>query len=312
METGALLFNQFAGYFLMLLVGLVAVKSKILKVSDGKIFSTLLLYVVVPCVVVKAFQIEATTENVKGFLLALGAAAALHVLLLIVSALFGRLSGFSEVDQMSVMYSNGGNIIIPVILGTLGEEWVFYTSAFITVQTCLLWTHCKSVLSRTRVFDLKNIYRNVNLWAILLGVLLFSLRIKVPPLLLDVCSSMGSMLAPLGMIVTGMLIAGMDARRIFGNCRIYVTAGIRLLVCPLLVLLCIWASGAVHWMEQANKILFVVYMAAIAPVSSTVTQICQFYDREAEYEGALNAFTTLLGILTMPAMAGLYSRLFGI
>ena len=312
METGVLLFNQFAGYFLLLLVGLLTVKSKILKVSDGKIFSTLLLYVVVPCVVVKAFQIEATFENVKGFLLALGAAAALHVLLMMISALFGKLPGFSEVDQMSVMYSNGGNMIIPVILVVLGEEWVFYTSAFITVQTCLLWTHCKSVLSRTRVFDLKNICRNVNLWAILLGVLLFSFRIKLPPLLLDMCSSLGGMLAPLGMIVTGMLIAGMDAGTIFGSYRIYVTAGVRLLVCPLLVLFCIWVSGAIHWMEQANKILFVVYLAAIAPVSSTVTQICQFYDREAEYEGALNAFTTLISILTMPVMAGLYSGLFGI
>ena len=47
-------------------------------------------------------------------------------------------------------------------------------------------------------------------------------------------------------------------------------------------------------------------LAAITPSAATVTQMAQLYDREADYASAIYVVTTLLCIVTMPVLVGLY------
>lgn len=42
------------------------------------------------------------------------------------------------VEETSLIYSNAGNLIIPIVTAILGKEWVIYTSAFLSVQLFLL------------------------------------------------------------------------------------------------------------------------------------------------------------------------------
>ena len=50
------------------------------------------------------------------------------------------------VEETSLIYSNAGNLIIPIVTAILGKEWVIYTSAFLSVQLFLLWSHAKMKL----------------------------------------------------------------------------------------------------------------------------------------------------------------------
>ena len=90
---------------------------------------------------------------------------------------------FNPVEKASVMYSNAANMVIPVVMSVLGDEWVLYSSAFVSVQLVLLWTHCKSMLSNEKGFELKKIYTNINLIAIFIGILLFITKIHIPSVL---------------------------------------------------------------------------------------------------------------------------------
>ena len=42
------------------------------------------------------------------------------------------------VEKASIVYSNAGNLIIPLVIAVLGEDKVIYASAFIAVQNILL------------------------------------------------------------------------------------------------------------------------------------------------------------------------------
>jgi hypothetical protein len=311
MQIASLILNQMLQFFLMMILGFVIVKVGLLKPEDSKVLSTLSIYIVMPCVIVNAFQIDFTAETAMGLLLAFGAAAALHVVLLVLNAVFRRLFHLDVVEQASVIYSNAGNLIIPIVTAVLGTEWVLYSSAFVSVQILLLWTHGKSLLCEEKQIDLKKIFSNVNILAILVGVLLFVLRIQLPSVVSSTFTSMGNLIGPLGMIIMGMLMAGSDLRAVFGKGRVYLVAALRLLACPLAALLVFKASGAAAWIPNADTILFISFLACTTPSAATVTQMAQVYDKNAAAASSVNIVTTLLCLATMPLMAQLYWLLIG-
>ena len=69
----------------MMLLGFLMVRLKLLKGSDSKVLSTVSLYIIMPCVLISSFQVEFTKEVREGILLALGAAVLVHAVLILVN-----------------------------------------------------------------------------------------------------------------------------------------------------------------------------------------------------------------------------------
>ncbi len=69
MEVSLLLMEQIAQLFIVLLMGYIVVKAKLLKPSDSKVLSVVFVYLIMPCVVLNAFQIDDTPEIRSGFCL---------------------------------------------------------------------------------------------------------------------------------------------------------------------------------------------------------------------------------------------------
>jgi hypothetical protein len=311
MQIASLIFNQMLQFFLMLLLGYIIVRAGILKANDSKVLSSISIYIVLPCVIVNAFQIDYDTDTAKGLMLAFGAACVIHVLLLLINLIVSRIFHLDVVEQASTIYSNAGNMIIPIVSAVLGPEWVLYSSAFVSVQIILLWTHCKSLLCEEKQFDIVKVLKNINIWAIIVGILLFLLRIQLPSVVSSTFTSIGALMAPLGMIVMGMLLAGSDLKTVFGNFRVYLVSVLRLLVCPIVVLLVLKASGAYTWIPNADTILFISFLACTTPASATITQMAQVYGKNAEEASSVNIVTTLVCLVTMPILASLYWMLIG-
>ena len=66
-----LLTEQLTVLFLMMGCGFVLVKTKIVKSRDSKTLSLISVYLIMPCVIINAFQIDYSKEIQDGFLLAL-------------------------------------------------------------------------------------------------------------------------------------------------------------------------------------------------------------------------------------------------
>ena len=64
--------QQIAALFLMMAAGFILVKVGVVKSEDSKPISTVIVYLIVPAVLIHAFQIEYTPEIRDGFLLSLG------------------------------------------------------------------------------------------------------------------------------------------------------------------------------------------------------------------------------------------------
>lgn len=70
--------------------------------------------------------------------------------------------------------------------------------------------------------------------AILAGLALFITGLRLPGPLVTAMEGLGSCMAPLSMLVIGILFSELDLKRVLCQGRIYWVAGLRLLVYPLL------------------------------------------------------------------------------
>ena len=306
MEISFLLFKQIAQFFIMIIMGYTLVKLKIVKSEDSKVLSMVCLYLIMPCVIINSFLIEFTPEKLKGLGLAVGVAIVIHFVAWVFIRILGKVLNFNPVEKASVMYSNAANMVIPVVMSVLGDEWVLYSSAFVSVQLVLLWTQCKSMLSNEKGFELKKIYTNINLIAIFIGILLFITKIHIPSVLQGTLKSVGGTVAPISMIITGMIMAGAELKKVFSNGRIYLVLFFRMIFFPFIVFMIIYFTGITKVIDNGAMILLVTFIATITPTASSITQMAQVYGNNEQYAGAINIMTTIVSIVTMPIMVALY------
>ena len=270
--------------FLIMFMGYAVVHWGLLHAEDSKTLSLISLYLISPCVIISAFQVQYTPDVLHGLLLALAAAVLLHVGIIVVVNLLGHALHLDAVEKASMIYSNAGNLIIPIVTAVLGKEWVIYSSAFLSVQLFLLWSHAKSMLCGEKSFELKKVLTNINMIAILAGAALFLLHIQLPAVIEDSLDMVGSAIGPISMIILGMLMAGI----------------------PLAAVALLKLSGLAHLVPDGQTILLVSLLATCTPSASTITQMAQIYGKDADYASAINVVTTLLCIFTMPLMVALY------
>ena len=306
MHISLLLMNQIIQLFIMIFMGFIIVKAKLLKAEDSKILSVIVLYLIIPCVIINAFQVDYTPQTVKGLLIALAGSVMTQVILLIVVSILGRVFHLNEVEVASIYYSNSGNLIVPIVTFILGKEWVLYGCVFMSVQLVFIWTHCKKIISRESTYDWRKIVLNINMISIAIGIVLFLTRIHLPAIINNTLSAVGSMIGPASMIVTGMLFAGMDFKQIFANKRVYFVSFFRLIIVPVIALFLIKCSQLSTFSSNGNKLMLIVFLAIITPSASTVTQMCQVYENDSQYASAISVVTTLLAIVTMPLMVMLF------
>lgn len=309
MNISILLMQQIVQLFLMIFMGYLIVKTGLVRDDDSKVLSKIILYLIVPCVIINAFQVDYTTDTVKGLLIAFAASVMTQVILLVVISVAGKLLHLNEVEVSSVYYSNSGNLIVPIVTFILGQEWVLYGCVFMSVQLVFLWTHCKKIISREASYDWKKIILNINMLSIFIGVILFFTKIRLPEIIGNTLASVGTMIGPASMIVTGMLFAGMNLKQIFANKRVYFITFLRLIAFPLIALVLIKFSNLASFSADGNKIMLIVFLAIITPSASTVTQMCQVYGNDSRYASAINVMTTLLSIITMPVMVMLFQMI---
>ena len=206
------------------------------------------------------------------------------------------------VERASVIYSNAGNLVIPLVTAILGDEWVIYSSAFICVQQIFMWTHGQMILSGQRGVNWKKLFLNVNVISIALGLAFMLLHVRLPDILYSSVSALAGTIGPVSMIMLGMLLAEVDLKRIVRNGRVYLVTVLRLIVTPLIMLCLIKISALAGAVPQGRTILYVSFLAMMTPAATMVTQLSQLNDNRPDFASSVNVMTTLLCVVTMPLL----------
>ena len=301
-----LLTKQIAELFIMILLGYILVKSNLLTKQDSKVLSTVALYIVTPCVIINAFQVQHSQDVKNGLILSFLTAIIIHIIYIVGVRIVGKAYTLNGVEKATIIYTNAGNLIIPLVHALLGKEWDVYTTAYILVTTVFIWTHGRMLICEEKGFNVKELLKNVNVVACIMGILMFALKIQLPSLITETMDSISATIAPISMIVAGMLIAGMDVKDCLKNKRLYIITFLKMIVFPLFAVSLLKFTNLSSMVKNGDMILLISLLASIAPTAASVTQLAQIYDADSEYASAYYFITTLLCILTMPVFVWFY------
>ena len=270
----------------MILLGYILVKSNLLTKQDSEVLSTVALYIVTPCVIINAFQVQHSQDVKNGLILSFLAAIIIHIIYIVGVRIVGKGYTLNGVEKATIIYTNAGNLIIPLVQALLGKEWVVYTTGYILVTTIFIWTHGRMLICEEKGFNVKELLKNVNVVACIMGILMFALKIQFPSLITETMDSISATIAPISMIVAGMLIAGMDVKDCLKNKRLYIITFLKMIVFPLFAVSLLKFTNLSSMVKNGDIILLISLLASIAPTAASVTQLAQIYDADSEYASA--------------------------
>ena len=116
METSFLLAGKITELTLIVLMGVALVKAGLLKSENSYTLSVIALYLISPSVMIHAFQMDNTPQIIEGLKLSVMLAVFFHVVLIVLGRLFKHLFKLDALEHAATVYSNSGNLIIPLVM----------------------------------------------------------------------------------------------------------------------------------------------------------------------------------------------------
>ena len=310
MELTLTLASRLISMMIYVAVGFIIVRAGILKTSDSKPMTALVVWVLQPCLIVNAFLIDITPERMRGFWACMIFSFIVYILWILLTWILKKPLLLDPIDQATLVYSNVGNLVLPLVSMILGPEMVFYGSAIQVGFNLFIWTHGASTIRGTTHIQLRKILLNTNIIALAIGLLCVFFRIQIPEIIATSISGFTSMVGPMSMLVVGMVIADSRLLDVFRFKKAYKILFGRLIVYPALMLALLYASGFLQRHPAYTSPLLVTVMSFCAPPAVTVSQMAVLYDQEPLESSIYNVMGIFLCILTMPLVIFVYQALF--
>lgn len=293
--------------YLIVAAGYVCDKTGIFTEKTARASNDLLFYLITPCVIINSFiTTEFTAETAKGLALAGGVAALTHLTGIVLSLPFFRdtKKRTNAIFKFACVYGNMGYMALPLAQAMLGSEGVFYCSAGVIMFQVFCFTHGVWVMNRGNEgetkFTPKKLILNPGVIAVLIGLPLFLLKVSVPEVLAKPVSFIGSMNTPLAMLMLGTYMSNAGLKTIFKNKEQYLTAAIKIIAVPLVMLGLLKLTGIV-----SGTLLTACIIQASAPSANNTVMFSAKYGRDTGVASKTVAFISFASVLTMPVMIAL-------
>lgn len=302
MELAWILLRQNIIMVIYMAIGYFLYKKNLITKNGSGELGKLLLYIVMPVVIIKAYMVEFSLQTLWSLGISMAAAAVCLLLSMLVSRLVfkGR-----PIEHFGSAFSNAGFMGIPLIQAALGDEAVFYVSSFVAFLNILQWTYGVYVMTQDREnISVKKIVTNPVVIGFVIGIAVFFLPIQLPSILTTVVGAISGMNAPLAMIILGIYLAQLPFKEILKGKQVYLCTLLRLTVIPLFSMAVLSLLPAKY-----NMIKLAVLIAAAAPVGSNVAIFAQV--NKKDYTQAVKdiCLSTVLCIFTIPVIVGIAGAL---
>ena len=291
---------------LMVVVGYIMFKAKMLSEKGIKELSVLLLRIVTPMILVSSFQRPFDKGLLSSWIIMLAASVLIYFIHIIIAELIFAKRGKNYAEnKLSLVLPNNGFFAFPLLQALVGEYGIFYGSANVILFNILLWTYGSRQMKPGEKFRIKNILLNPGVIGIVLGLILFCSPYKLPAPVFNAISSIGALNTPLAMIVLGGMLAQTDLKKGFSNGNYYLLAGLKLLIIPFLMMIIF------KLIPISDNVKLVSFICSATPTATAVGMIAQIYDKDYRYATAAVVIITALSAVTLPIMLTLGKAFLG-
>lgn len=293
------LLNQVIIIFLMMLIGVYARKKKIIDENINKSLTSILLNITMPLNIIAAFNFEYSSEMLENMLIVFIFGMIVHPISFIIGKLVFTKCHKDEKNILifSVVFSNCAFMAFPVLESLYGKIGILYSSAFLAPFNIYLWSLGVILYEKDGYkFSFKKMI-NPGIISVIVGIFIFVLSIRLPFALERCIEMVGSMTTPLSMIITGVIIGGMNIKNLFANPSIYGSGLLRLIVIPTISALVLKALGI------SGIVYGICVLISGMPVAAMATVFAESFKGNSQFASQNVFITTILSLITIPILA---------
>jgi predicted permease len=292
--------------FMLMAVGFVAGKTRVLDEQGAKPLSRLLVNFVLPALIIQSMQRPFTPDLRDQAFLILGISFLAYALAFPLAWLLVKSIGARGAERGAIafgaVFSNCAFMGFPVIDAILGKDAIFFASVANTPFQLLAFSIGPFLLARTAGASVKlrvSSFVTPAAVASVVGFALFAAGIAFPKPFGTALILLGDMTTPLSMVLIGSIVSRMDFRAVVTRPKIYAASVYRLALFPFILFAILYSLGI------RGILLSLPVILSAMPVAANSAILAKAYGGDAEAASSLVLVSTLLSIFTIPVLASI-------
>lgn len=298
-----ILLQQTIIMFALMLLGLLLSRRGMITEQGSRDLSNVLLYAVIPCVILRSYMSEFSTEKLR----AMGLSALIAVIAFAASIAVAYLTCGTRhrIENFAVAFGNAGFIGIPLVTAVFGPEAAFYVVSFSTFANLLQWTYGIVIISgKKETMNLRMVFVNPVFISMVIGIALFVLQPTLPTVVTGTIGYIADGNTVLAMIILGYYLSKVQLRGLFADIRLYLFSALRLLVVPAVTILVF-----LPFPFARGEITLITLIAAATPIASSTAIFAQKFDQDYRRAVSYVCLSTILSVATLPLVMLFAERL---
>lgn len=293
-------FQTMLKLFLLLILGFVLFKCHIFDEYTNKKISALIVNVASPMLIISSIAgVEGSNKSIV--FLMIGAGILMYIGFIILGKIINRIFPFPKKDwpvyECMVVFANTGFMGYPVLLDVFGQEAVFYASLIHMAFNFFVYTYAIMCLTKGDDSEFKLNFKQLltpGIILIFVGIFIYLFDIQLPSVLMDTINSVGSLTAPLSMMMIGSSLAVYPIKDSFTDWRSYVFAFVCLMIVPFVTMI---MCRLLHIDAYYANITIITNAM---PVGSMVLMLATQYNANVKIVTRNIVVSTLLSVITIP------------
>ena len=295
-------FQTMLKLFLLLVLGFVLFKCHIFDEYTNKKISALIVNVASPMLIISSIAgVEGNDKSIV--FLMIGAGILMYIGFIILGKIINRIFPFPKKDwpvyECMVVFANTGFMGYPVLLDVFGQEAVFYASLIHMAFNFFVYTYAIMCLTKGDDSEFKFNFKQLltpGIVLIFVGIFIYLFDIQLPSVLMDTINSVGSLTAPLSMMMIGSSLAVYPIKDSFTDWRSYIFAFVRLIIVPFVTMI---VCRLLHINPYYANITIITNAM---PVGSMVLMLATQYNANVKIVTRNIVVSTLLSVITIPSV----------
>lgn len=293
-------FQTMLKLFLLLVLGFVLFKCHIFDEYTNKKISALIVNVASPMLIISSIAgVEGSNKSIVFLMISAG--ILMYIGFIILGKIINRIFPFPKKDwpvyECMVVFANTGFMGYPVLLDVFGQEAVFYASLIHMAFNFFVYTYAIMCLTKGDDSEFKLNFKQLLTPGIILsfvGIFIYLFDIQLSSVLMDTINSVGSLTAPLSMMMIGSSLAVYPIKDSFTDWRSYVFAFVRLMIVPFVTMI---MCRLLHIDAYYANITIITNAM---PVGSMVLMLATQYNANVKIVTRNIVVSTLLSVITIP------------
>ncbi|MGO2082991.1 AEC family transporter [Vagococcus sp.] len=254
--------------------------------------------IALPPAIINSFQLPRTLETIE--LIKTTAFYSLIMMFItlgigvLVAKIFNKKENLKRLWITGITFSNILFIGIPIVEQLYGEKGLVVLVVYNTISSIFLFTIGVMIFSEQRHFDWRRMLLAPAILAALIGFGLFMLNIQLPQPIESFNIALGSMTAPISMIINGGLFAKSSLKSIFKDKDNLQFAFARMVIIPV-----IFVSVLSKFITEPI-ILGVLVMVSAMPSGAINAIFAEQYIGEGVKASQYITLTTLISMVSLP------------